>query len=95
MGTKADSRAKELMEMEDQLYGEMREEYRQRLQRRLQERLKAKERGLPEAQRLKKTRRPAAPEKRLWDHRPPSAQGVLPRAEKMDRSGAGGVGAVE
>jgi hypothetical protein len=54
MGTKTGNGAKEMMEVEDQLCDEMREEYRKRLQRRMQERLETKERGLPEAQRLKK-----------------------------------------
>jgi len=54
MDEQTDGGANELMELEDQLHAEMREEYRQRLERRLQERLEAKERRLPEAQRLKK-----------------------------------------
>ena len=54
MDAQTDGGANELMEIEDQLHAELREEYRQRLERRLQERLEAKERRLPETQRLKK-----------------------------------------
>ena len=54
MDAKTDEGANEMMEIEDQLHDEMREEYRKRLERRVQERLEAKERSLPEAQRLKK-----------------------------------------
>jgi hypothetical protein len=54
MDEKTEGEANEMMEIEEQVHDEMREEYRKRLERRLQERLEAKERTLPEAQRLKK-----------------------------------------
>ncbi|MEI8354301.1 MAG: hypothetical protein WCG22_07340 [Lentisphaerota bacterium] len=54
MGETHKSWANELMETEDQLHEEMREEYCQRLKRRLQERLETKERNMPEVRSLKK-----------------------------------------
>lgn len=44
----------ELLEAEEELIAEMREEYRRRLAERLQKKLDAKEKGLPEVRRLKK-----------------------------------------
>ena len=44
----------ELLETEEELIAEMREEYRRRLAERLQKKLEAKEKSLPEVRRLKK-----------------------------------------
>jgi len=44
----------EMMETEDQVLAELREEFRKRLTRRLQDRLDAKEKTLDEVRRLKK-----------------------------------------
>lgn len=52
-----DEWANELMDVEDQLHEEMKEEFCKRLEQRLQKRLEAKEQRMPEVAKLKKKER--------------------------------------